>query len=107
MTDLDQPCILCARQLDVTNASEICRECRLLVHNLLDVRIEELWAAAVGLDEHIVSEWGRVARLLKVDHSHRYPRVSVGGEKVYVHHLVAGAFHGPRPEGLLGHCQLV
>jgi hypothetical protein len=40
-----------------------------------------------------------VARLLKADTSHRYLRVSIGGEKRYVHQLVAEAWHGERPAG--------
>jgi hypothetical protein len=42
-----------------------------------------------------------VGSLLNVDTAHRYPRVSVGGEKRYLHALVAEAWHGPRPDGLL------
>ncbi|HTX94824.1 MAG TPA: HNH endonuclease [Mycobacterium sp.] len=63
--------------------------------------IHERWAPAVGLDDVIVSERGRVAKLLKIDTAHRYPRVSIGEEKRYVHQLVAEVWHGPRPEGQL------
>lgn len=94
-------CILCAGQLDVINNSGICRECLVIVHNLLDVRIEEQWRPAVGQVDHIVSDRGRVARLLPVVGGHRYPRVSIGREKRYIHVMVAEAFHGPRPDGLL------
>jgi hypothetical protein len=86
--------------LEVINNSGICRECRLLVHSLLDIRIEERWANHPD-GEHIVSERGRIARLLNVDRSHRYPRVSIAGQKVYQHAFVAEAWHGARPEGAL------
>lgn len=55
-------CVLCAGQLDVINNSGICRECPVIIHNLLDVRIEERWRPAVGQVDHIVSDRGRVAR---------------------------------------------
>jgi hypothetical protein len=95
-------CILCSRELEVCNASEICAECRLIVWNLLDARIEERWrrVAVVGA-EVVVSDRGRVARLLNIDYSHRYPRISVGARKHYVHTLVCEAFNGPRPAGHL------
>jgi len=93
-------CILCTGPLEVINNSGICAECRLLIHNLLDVRIEERWRDHPD-GEHVVSERGRVARLLNVDHAHRYPRVSIGDEKRYVHHLVGEAWYGPRPDGCL------
>jgi hypothetical protein len=63
--------------------------------------VNERWAPAVGLDDVIVSDRGRVAKLLKIDGSHKYPRVSVGGAKHYVHVMVAEAWHGERPAGLL------
>jgi hypothetical protein len=96
-------CILCSRPLDPSNASGICAECRLVVANVLDARIEERWrtVALVGTDNVIVSDRGRVARLLGVDHSHRYPRVSIAGRKYYVHALVCEGFNGPRPAGQL------
>lgn len=94
-------CILCAGPLDLINASGVCSEGRLVIRNLLNVRIEERWATAVGRPDHIVSDRGQVARLLKVDHSHKYPRVSIGRDKPYIHVMVAEAFHGPRPAGLL------
>ena len=49
----------------------------------------------------MVSDQGRIARLLNIDRSHRYPRVSIAGQKVYQHAMVAEAWHGPRPAGLL------
>lgn len=91
-------CELCGCQLSPTNASGWCAECTLLVVNRLDVAVEERWRDLDGL---VVSERGRVARLLPVDSSHRYPRVSVAGQKRYVHQLVAEAWHGPRPDGAL------
>jgi hypothetical protein len=81
------------------NLGDVCAECRLIVANLFRERIEEKWRD-LGDGEHVVSERGRVARLLNVDRSHRYPRVSIGGEKKYLHAL-GEAWHGPRPDGLL------
>ena len=97
----ERRCELCSTTLVPINGSPWCRECDLLVSARLRVPIHERWAPAVGLDEVIVSDRGRVAKLLKIDTAHRYPRVNVGKEKRYVHHLVAEAHHGPRPEGLL------
>jgi hypothetical protein len=91
-------CELCDRPLAPANASGWCRECALIVSARLGAVVEE-WRDLDG--EHVVSEHGRVARLLKVDRSHRYLRVSIGGQKRYVHQLVTEAFHGPRPDGLL------
>jgi hypothetical protein len=71
-------CILCSRPLDLCNTSGICAECTLLVANLLEVQIDERWRPAAGTDAVIVSDRARVARLLTIDHSHRYPRVSIG-----------------------------
>jgi hypothetical protein len=53
------------------------------------------------MDSVIVSDRGRIARLLTVDYSHRYPRLSIDGKKRYLHTLVAEAFIGPRPHGQL------
>lgn len=93
-------CELCGCELLPANASGWCAECSLLVSARLRVTVEERWREHPD-GEHVVSERGRVARLLKVDRSHRYPRVSIGGEKRYLHVLVAEAWHGPRPDGLL------
>ena len=93
-------CELCGCPLLMENASGWCRECELIVTARLRVVIEERWRTHPD-GEHIVSERGRVARLLNVDRSHGYPRVCIGGEKVYLHAMVAEAWHGPRPSGLL------
>jgi hypothetical protein len=93
-------CILCAAWLDVTSAAETCRECAAIIESLTRRVLEERWRDHPD-GVHVVSERGRVARLLKVDRAHRYPRVSIPGAKVYVHHLVAAAWHGPRPDGAL------
>jgi hypothetical protein len=91
-------CILCGCRLEVLNNSGTCRECRLLVANLLGLAIEERWRDYPD-GVHVVSDRGRIARLLNVEGAHRYPRVSIAGQKRYVHHLVAEAWHGPRPDG--------
>ena len=91
-------CELCSAELDPANTSGWCAECRLIVSNRIGR--EERWRDHPdGL--HVVSERGRIARLLKVDASHRYPRVSAAGRKRYVHHMLAEAHIGPRPTGLL------
>ncbi|OBF33264.1 hypothetical protein A5724_19540 [Mycobacterium sp. ACS1612] len=91
-------CELCDTPLKVENYSGWCRECSLIVSQRLRLVVEERWRTLPD-GEHVVSERGRVARLLNVDRSHRYPRVSIGGRKRYVHQLVAEAWHGPRPDG--------
>jgi hypothetical protein len=91
-------CDLCSKLLDRHNASPWCRECEMIVSHRLGVAVEEWRDYGNGL---LVSERGRVARLLRVDTAHRYPRVSIGGEKKYIHALVAETFVGPRPEGQL------
>ena len=95
----DGACILCSRPLEVSH--NVCAECRLLVRNLLGVELPENWRDHPdGL--HVVSDQGRIARLLNIDRSHRYPRVSIAGQKVYQHAMVAEAWHGPRPGGASG-----
>lgn len=93
-------CQLCTNPLQPGNPSGICAECRLVVHNLLGRPIEERWRDHPD-GEHVVSERGRIARLLNVDRSHRYPRVSIAGQTRYLHALVAEAWHGARPDGQL------
>jgi HNH endonuclease len=94
-------CELCERETAPYNASGWCAECHAIVMNRLGRAVDERWAPAVGQVDHIVSDRGRVARLLHVVGGHKYPRVSIGREKRYVHVMVAEAFHGPRPAGLL------
>jgi hypothetical protein len=96
----ERRCELCSSVLAPSNGDAWCRECQLLVSAQLGRVLEERWRDHPD-GEHVVSERGRVARLLRVDTAHRYPRVSVAGVKRYVHHLVAEAWNGPRPEGLL------
>jgi hypothetical protein len=96
----DRVCELCTRPVAPSNASHICAECTLIVRNRLGVAIPERWRDHPD-GEHIVSERGRIARLLNVDRAHRYPRVAVAGQKRYVHAMVAEAWHGARPEGAL------
>ena len=93
-------CELCGCALLPANSTGWCRECELIVSARLRVVVEER-SRDLGDEEHVVSERGRVARLLNLDRSHRYPRVSIGGRKRYIHALVAEAWHGPRPDGLL------
>jgi hypothetical protein len=82
--------------------TEACAECHTLVHNLFGRPVEERWRPAnLAVNDVLVSDQGRVARLLPTDYGHRYPRTSVGGKRYYNHTLVAEAFHGLRPRGLL------
>lgn len=69
----ERRCGLCTAVLGPTNISGVCAECRLLVRNLLGRHIEERWRDHPD-GVHVVSDQGRVARLLTVDRSHRYPR---------------------------------
>lgn len=72
-------CELCSRPLLAENASGWCAECALIVSARLGIVIEERWRDLHG--QYVVSERGRVARLMTVDRSHRrYPRVSIDGE---------------------------
>jgi hypothetical protein len=93
-------CILCSAWLDATSVAETCRECAAIIESLTRRVLEERWRDHPD-GQHVVSERGRVARLLNVDRAHRYPRVSIAGSKRYVHAMVAEAWHGPRPAGLL------
>lgn len=69
----------------------------------------EIWRPVPGSEQYEVSDLGRVrrgARLLTpyTTNTSRYPRVALsapsGRKMAYVHHLVLGAFVGPRPEGM-------
>jgi hypothetical protein len=59
----------------------------------------ELWLPVPGYDRYIVSELGRVARLLRpAPNSKGYMKVHLGrGNQFYVHQLVMLAFNGPPP----------
>lgn len=80
MAAAERRCGLCTAPLGPTNIVGVCAECRLVVRNLLGRHVEERWRDHPD-GVHVVSDQGRVARLLTVDHSHRYPRISVGGRK--------------------------
>lgn len=71
----------------------------------------EIWLPAVGQEaDYTVSSLGRVRRVTPCRASYagrilspritkRYLQITLGPKRHYVHHLVAAAFHGPRPEG--------
>lgn len=63
----------------------------------------ENWKPVVNLPGYLVSDQGRVARLLSDTPSARtgYVRVNLGGKVRLVHQLVLEAFRGPRPVGHL------
>jgi len=96
-------CILCSRDLERHNGSQVCNECRLIVADLLAVEIPEQWATidVAGTDGVLVSSLGRVAKILPIDRSGHYPRVSIAGRRFYLHTLIARGFYGDRPDGAL------
>ena len=59
-------CELCRTPLLPENYTGWCRECSLIVSARLRIPIEEPWRD-LGDGEHVVSERGRIARLLNVD----------------------------------------
>jgi hypothetical protein len=61
----------------------------------------ELWLPVPGHDKYLVSELGRVARLLQPARNSRgYLKVTLpGSQQRYVHQLVLLAFEGPPPAG--------
>ena len=70
--------------------------------------MKELWRPVVGLeDDYLVSSAGRLwslhydrpMKLSLLDG--RYPAAKLNGKMRKVHHLVAEAWHGPRPAGML------
>lgn len=66
----------------------------------------EIWRPVPGWENHMVSNQGRVARILKpVPDKRGYLNITLSRRKDAlvrrkVHQLVAEAFHGPRPEGM-------
>lgn len=70
---------------------------------------EERWLPVVGYPDYEVSDRGRVrsntwrkkGALMKLHWRNGYQYVSFGKQKVNVHILVARAFIGPRPEGMM------
>ena len=66
----------------------------------------ELWRPVVGDDKYKISDQGRVYSvrsdliMKQVLLDGRYPALHLGSKMRKVHHLVAEAFIGPRPEGL-------
>jgi hypothetical protein len=71
----------------------------------------EIWLPVVGQEsDYSVSSLGRLKRISACNASYagrilhprvtkRYLQISLGPVRYYVHHIVAAAFHGPRPEG--------
>jgi hypothetical protein len=73
---------------------------------------EELWLPVVGFKNYEVSNLGRVASLkyakqtgvratLSASFKTGYLRIEIRGKGRFIHHLVARAFIGPRPKGLV------
>lgn len=70
----------------------------------------EIWLPVVGQEsDYAVSNLGRlkrisisrsshVGRILRPRITKRYLQISLGQKRHYVHHVVAAAFHGPRPD---------
>lgn len=61
--------------------------------------MSELWLPVPEHDKYVVSDHGRVARLLKPSRQSKgYMKVALGrAHQVYVHQLVMAAFEGPCP----------
>jgi hypothetical protein len=98
-------CPLCDRPLAPANHSDVCRECAYLIRNgAIDA---VLWAPVVGFEgRYEVSSEGeirdaRTKRLLPIDHSGRYDRVTLAGRRRYLHDVVMGSFVGAKPMGEL------
>jgi len=63
-----------------TNVGGVCDECRLVVHNRLDVTVEERWRDHRD-GEHVVPDRGRTTRVVHVDSARRgRSRLSPGTE---------------------------
>jgi hypothetical protein len=67
--------------------------------------MNEVWRNCADSNRYFVSNLGRVrgpsGRILKQASNGRYWMAWVEGRNQYIHHLVATAFIGPRPEGML------
>ena len=64
----------------------------------------EVWTAIPGHPRFEISTEARVRdhrskRLVKPDKGHRYPRVTFGGHREYLHQLMMRSWVGPRPAG--------
>ena len=67
--------------------------------------MQELWRPANGSDKYWISSYGRArgpsGKILKQSRLNgKYHAVTVDGRSQLIHHLVAKAFLGERPEGL-------
>lgn len=98
-------CLLCSTPLLPTNDNPEgwCAECQLVARSGLEPAPER-WRRIPTKPAWDVSDRGAVRRrdtgaVVNVDHSGRYPRVSLGGERCRIHTLVLRAFVGPRGEG--------
>lgn len=97
-------CAICRTPLADFNGTNYCHECRLEARN--GTPTAEVWLPIPTARGYEISQYGQVRdrctqAIRKVDLSHRYPRVSIAGRKHYVHDLLAAAFIGPKPPGLL------
>ncbi|MGO9032216.1 hypothetical protein [Mycobacterium sp.] len=98
-------CELCDCILAPATTSNCCRECTLLIRNgAIDA---VLWVPVVGFEGRfeVSSEAqvrdARTLRLVPIDHSGRYDRVTLGGRRRYLHDVVMGSFVGAKPIGQL------
>lgn len=70
--------------------------------------MKEEWKDVKGLEGlYKVSNKGRVKSYIRTEHilkgntsGHKYPRYNLAGKITYLHHIVAEAFIGERPNGL-------
>jgi hypothetical protein len=98
-------CAICGCELSPTNTIDVCAEDVLLIRNgAIDA---VLWTAIPGFGGRyeVSSEAevrdARTKRLLPIDHSGRYDRVTLGGRRRYLHDVVMGSFVGAKPLGQL------
>ncbi|ODR23061.1 hypothetical protein BHQ19_18375 [Mycolicibacterium porcinum] len=100
---MNHRCLTCRCWLERFNRIGICRECFLLARNgQLGTTV---WLPVAGEPRYEVSNKGeirnaRTRRLVRVDRSGRYPRVTIRGYRRYLHVVIAEAWLGPRPEGM-------
>lgn len=98
-------CGLCDCELAPANTTNCCAECALLIRNgAIDA---VLWTPVVGFEGRfeVSSEAdvrdARTKRLVPIDRSGRYDRVTLGGRRRYLHDVVMASFVGAKPIGLL------
>ena len=95
-------CQVCRITLAPFNGTPYCASCRLEARN--GTLAVELWLPIPGIKGWEISQFGAVRdkqtrHIRQHDTSHKYPRVSLAGQKHYVHDLLARTFIGTKPLG--------